>query len=305
MKISVPKSTAPAPIQQQPLLFAPSELLACGLRDAHTYPLVGWRDEGGVKSKRLPASPEVWVHPLVEWLRTSNSYAAIGFDCDSREAVERAAACCVGAGDLPAPNVCTRRKASDHYQVFYLLDRPVHRGDQARAKPLQFAARISEYYRATLGADTGYTGVLSSNPVHSDYQTTYPQTDPYTLGDLASVIPKGWRLPVLPTTAEGRNSSLFTALCKLALRCSDDGLLTWAFILNNKFPSPMSGAEVRSTWRSVGRYRARWRAQGHKQAWLQKQAALGRLGGLASKGGGRPRKWASEAERHRAYRAAN
>ena len=259
-----------------------------------------------VKSKRLPASPEVWVHyPLVEWVRTSNSYAALGFDCDSRDAVHRGAASCVGAGDLPTPNVYTSRTASGHVQVFYLLDRPVHRGDQARAKPLQLAARISEYYRASLGADTGYTGVLSSNPVHNDYQTSYPRTDPYTLVDLASVIPKGWRRPVLPTTAEGRNDYLFTELCKLGLGCSDDGLLTWAFILNNEFPSPLPTTEVRSTWRSVCRYRARWRAQGHKQAWLLKQAARGTRGGLASKGGGRPRKWTSEAERHRAYRAAD
>ena len=87
--------------------------------------------------------------------------------------------------------------------MFYLLDRPVHRGDQARARPLQLAARISEYYRATLGADTGYTGVLSSNPTHTDYAASYPRLEPYTLADLARVIPKGWRRPVLPTTGRG------------------------------------------------------------------------------------------------------
>ena len=34
------------PELHQPLLFAPSELLACGLRDAHHHPLVGVRTEG-------------------------------------------------------------------------------------------------------------------------------------------------------------------------------------------------------------------------------------------------------------------
>ena len=294
----VEKTTA----QSQPLLFAPDELLACGLRDAHSYPLVGWRTAEGVKSLHLPASPMVWDYSLVEWSRTGNSYAAIGFDCDSRESVERAAASCVGAGDLPTPNVYATRTASGHVQVFYLLTRPVHRGDQARAKPLQLAARISEYYRATLGADPGYTGVLSSNPVHADYLTSYPRADPYALEVLARAIPKGWRRPVLPTTSEGRNCSLFAALCKLALRCSDDGLLTWAYTLNSKFDVPLVDAEVRVTWGSVCRYRARWRVQGHKLGWLWKQAALGRRGGRVSKGGGRPRKWASEAERLRAYR---
>ncbi len=266
----------------QPLLFAPSELLACGLRAAHTFPLVGTRTPQGVRSWRMAASPETWNYQLVEWSRTGNSYAALGFDCDSLEAVERAAASCMGAGDLPTPNIYASRTASGHVQVFYLLDRPVHRGEQARAKPLTYLARVSEFYRATLGADPGYMGVLSSNPVHGDYQTSYPHSTPYTLDQLAGVIPKGWRIPRVPTTGEGKNCSLFAALCKLALGCSDDGLLTWALKLNSEFDPHLPDGEVRGAWKSVCRYRARWRVQGHQQAWLFRQAARGRKGGTAS-----------------------
>ncbi len=186
------------------------------------------------------------------------------------------------AGDLPTPNVYATRTGTGHAQIFYLLDRPVHRGDHARAKPLRLLARSSEYYRATFGSDTGYTSVLSSNPVHGDYQTSYPRSDPYTLADLASWIPKGWRVPRPATTAEGRNNELFAALCKLALRCSDDGLLQWARTINSEFAVPLADAEVRVTWGSVCRYRARWRVHGHQQAWLWKQAARGKRGGLHS-----------------------
>ena len=50
------------PDLHQPLLFAPSELLACGLRDAHHHPLVGVRTEAGVRSWRTsPAT--AWEHP--------------------------------------------------------------------------------------------------------------------------------------------------------------------------------------------------------------------------------------------------
>ena len=60
------------PELHQPLLFAPSELLACGLRDAHHHPLVGVRTEDGVRSWRTsPAT--AWEHPLVEWARTATS----------------------------------------------------------------------------------------------------------------------------------------------------------------------------------------------------------------------------------------
>ena len=145
------------------------------------------------------------------------------------------------------------------------------------------------------------------------------QPDPRRLSDFLpakrSVCALGSRLrhskglassPALPTTTEGRNSTLFSALCKLALRCSDDGLLTWAHTLNQEFSVPLPDSEVSNViWASVCRYRARWRVQGHKQAWLWKQAARGKRGGLVSKGGGRPRKWASEAERLRAYRASH
>ena len=123
---------------------------------------------------------------------------------------------------------------------------------------------------------------LASNPVHDDYQTSYPRTEPYTLDQLAGAIPKGWRVPHVPTTGEGKNCSLFAALCKLALGGSDEGLLTWARSLNREFDSPLPNAEVRGVWRSVCRYRARWRVQGHQQGWLWKQAARGRKGGTAS-----------------------
>ena len=131
----------------------------------------------------------------------------------------------MGAGDLPTPNVYATRTATGHAQIFYLLDRPVHRGDHARAKPLRLLARSSEYYRATFGSDTGYTSVLSSNPVHGNYQTSYPRSDPYTLADLGFMDSQRLaRAASGDHTAEGRNNELFAALCKLALRCSDDGL---------------------------------------------------------------------------------
>ena len=95
------------PELHQPLLFAPSELLACGLRDAHHHPLVGERTEDGVRSWRTsPAT--AWEHPLVEWARTANSYCSIVLDCDSRESQELACAVEAGYGYLPRPTTLRR-----------------------------------------------------------------------------------------------------------------------------------------------------------------------------------------------------
>ena len=51
------------PDLHQPLLFAPSELLACGLRDAHHHPLVGERTEDGVRSwpSARPSPRSFWA----------------------------------------------------------------------------------------------------------------------------------------------------------------------------------------------------------------------------------------------------
>ena len=101
------------PNTYQPLLFAPSELLACGLHDAHHHPLVGERTAGGgVRSWRT--SPEkAWEHPLVEWPRTANSYCSVVLDCDSRESQELALDVIeVGSLDLPRPNIAALRSVS-------------------------------------------------------------------------------------------------------------------------------------------------------------------------------------------------
>ena len=153
------------------------------------------------------AAATAWEHPLVEWARTATSYCSIVLDCDSRESQELACAVEAGYGDLPRPNVAA-------------------------------LGRIAEYYSVTLRSDRGYVGVLAYNPVHGDYNTVYPRTDPYDLAELARALPAHWRRPSKPAdiaTAQGRNCPLFAALCKLALGGSDEGLLTWARTLNREF----------------------------------------------------------------------
>ena len=195
------------PDLHQPLLFAPSELLACGLRDAHHHPLVGVRTENGVRSWRTsPAT--AWEHPLVEWARTATSYCSIVLDCDSRESQELACAVEAGYGDLPRPNVAAQRATSGHLHLGWNLRTPVHRGAASRPRPLAALGRIAEYYAVTLRSDRGYVGVLAYNPVHSDYATVYPRSEPYDLAELARALPAHWRRPSKPAdlaTAPGRN----------------------------------------------------------------------------------------------------
>ena len=132
------------PELHQPLLFAPSELLACGLRDAHHHPLVGVRTEDGVRSWRTsPAT--AWEHPLVEWARTATSYCSIVLDCDSRESQELACAVEAGYGDLPRPNVAAQRSRSGHLHLGWNLRTPVHRGTRPHRGVLRGHAPIGPW----------------------------------------------------------------------------------------------------------------------------------------------------------------
>ena len=245
-------------------------------------------DDGAICSWREP--PEIaWDRQLIELGRTATSYAGLVFDCDSRESVELAAGACGGTGPVPPPNFASARKASGHLQVGYFLGRPVHRGAAARVKPLAFLGRVSEYYRAALGADPGFVGVLCSNPVHGDYSTTYPRFEPYSLPELASFIPRGWRIPKVATTEVGRNGAFFKALCKRSLKDSDREIEVIAYRLADEaraaYPGsdhPFTDSEVRSTLRSVLRYRDEWRARGHAPWWIARQSRLGRKGGARS-----------------------
>ena len=154
--------------QQLALDFAPAQVRSHGLRDAHTYPQVA-RGQGA--SFRVPAS-QAWGYPSLE-LRAGNSWPLMGFDCDVPEKVlEALVSNHWGARSdvcpaLPEPNMIVQRRSNSHSHVSYFLAKPVHRGATAREAPLRLFARISEFYRQALGADPGYNGVLTHNPMRS------------------------------------------------------------------------------------------------------------------------------------------
>ena len=267
--------------QQLGLDFVPAQVRAHGLRDAHTYPLVA-PDQG--ESFRVPAS-QAWGYPSLE-LRAGNNWPLMGFDCDVPEKVIDALyANHLGrprpdSPRLPRPNTIVQRRANSHSHVSYFLAKPVHRGADAREAPLRWFARISEFYRQALGADPGYNGVLTHNPMHEahragEFQTHWGRKEPYSLSELAEPIPKGWRLPVKPTTEAGRNCSLFAALMKWAGSPANIGLevLAVARATNDATPAPLPDSEVAGLAKSVERYRDGWIAKGRfytedeRQAW--------------------------------------
>ena len=138
----------------------------------------------------------------------------------------------------------------------------------ALAAPLKRYARVSEYYAAVVGADAGYTAVLTHNPMEDaqlpGFETHWLSREPYTLGELAEYIPFGWRRPKVSRTAAGRNVDVFCHCIRWAGSPANLGapVLGEAYRFNDGFKFPLDSPEVAGIGRSVERYRRRWIKRG-------------------------------------------
>ena len=174
----------------------------------------------------------------------------------------------------------------------------MHRGPGARQRPISALVRISEYFVESAQADHGFTGVLSRNPMeaaHLDPQardgpcrTIWGRREPYTLAELTTIVPLGWKRPVVAVSVIGRNETLFRTLMRETGKPSNWGrpVLPLALAVADGIRRTMGGnhpfttAEVHDTAASVERYQRRNLATGATQAGLSAlQAARGRRSG--------------------------
>ena len=254
-----------APVQLLlPIDQAPAKVRAHGLRDAHSRPLVSrGKDRRGrfLGSWRVDPA-EAWRFAQLE-LRAGNSWPALILDCDGAAGTERLVAAMIDGRIGQANWTVTRRRSGGSHAV-WCLARPVHRGETARATPLKAFARVAEYYAEAAGADRGYTGVLTHNPMAraqpAGMRTTWGRRAPWRLAELAAPIPSGWRRPTLPATAPGRNCGIFLALMRVAGSPANRlvDLAAEAERLNQVPVDPLDPAELAGIVRSVERHRWRW-----------------------------------------------
>ena len=72
---------------------------------------------------------------------------------------------------IPAPMVINTRAGTPQRRpggihAVYALEVPVARHDAARSLPLSFLAHVADRLSYHLGADPGYTGLITRNPVN-------------------------------------------------------------------------------------------------------------------------------------------
>ena len=213
----------------------------------------------------------------------------LAFDCDYAGALEEAR-----SNLMPMPNIAVLNRQNGHSHLLYGLEVPVHRTAVARAKPLQFLAKVEYALREGLRADLGYSGLIVKNPHHSHWLTYEVNRRSYDLPELADWLTLPERLPAKgEQVGLGRNCTLFENLRRWAYREvlsyrlvstyeGFRGAVLAQAIAFNSFPTPLPQSEIRSTALSVAKWTwNHYTGRVSDEEFSATQARRGKLGGMA------------------------
>lgn len=200
---------------------------------------------------------------------------------------------------LPAPHWIAVNPENNHAHLAYQLASPVCRTDAARALPLRYLAAIERVLANKLGADEGYVGLITKNPLHDSWLTIWHSHEPYTLGYLAEFCPDD-QLFVYQRKPEpvglGRNVTLFDMTRRWAYRAireywAPNGMDRWERAvmahlegLNVHFATSERGMLPQSDIRAIARSIARWTwKRTTPSGFCRAQAIRGAVGGAKSR----------------------
>ncbi|MFI8164156.1 replication initiation protein [Streptomyces microflavus] len=225
-------------------------------------------------------------------------------DVDHADAVLRAVS---SVGSHPLPNAVVENPVNGHAHAVWALAEAVTRTEYARRKPLAYAAAVTEGLRRALDGDAAYSGLMTKNPLHTDWSTEWLHGGLHTLGGLEEALsgympPARWRETKrfrTSITGLGRNCSIFETARTWAYRevrhhFGSPGTLHTAIhaevhTRNAEFTEPLPTSEARAIANSIHRWittRSRmWKdgAAVYEATFIAIQSARGKKGG--AKGG--------------------
>lgn len=150
----------------------------------------------------------------------------------------------------------------------WILNRPVHRNQQSSRGPQIKLGCVVGKLTNLFRADQSFPNTLARNPAynHKDLDTWWCDRRRKGFGLDQLDVAEDRREPavLLQESAVGRNVALFEGLMRFAGSWSNRDADLWerGSQINNLFDFPLPNNEVRSTVRSVERYRSNWIAQG-------------------------------------------
>ena len=219
---------------------------------------------------------------------------------------------------LPPPSWAAVNRQNGHAHLVWGLSAPVlMEGAGVHDAPIRWLCSIESMFREKLGADPGFSGLITKNPAHPLWRTLRGPQLLYELWELADALPDIEKYRPKRGRVEevglGRNVALFDHLRKWAYKGIraywGGGLSGWnawlsqcntkALVYNGDFLRPLDGREVWHIARSVAKWT--WRnfsAEGFSQ-WQAAQGRRNSAESQASKGkaSGQARRAASEDKR--------
>lgn len=201
--------------------------------------------------------------------------------------------------NLPPPTWITKNPTNCHAHLGYMLATPVCTTEHASHKAIEYLAKIQAGIARKLGADVGYTGLITKNPCHTAWESHFFDVEPYELNYLADFVELRELSEEKEVNGLGRNCIMFDkvrfwayeAIRGHRFKSSYDGwyreVLEMAVNANGAFLEPLPFSEVKATAKSIARFC--WKNDGYcYNEFIQRQAYKGAIGGKKSKGGGRP-----------------
>ena len=196
--------------------------------------------------------------------------------------------------NLPTPTWIAKNRQNNHAHVGYMLATPVCTTHRARQNVIEYLAKIEQAYGLALGADRGYTGLITKNPCHGAWENHIFGVEPYELNYLADFVElQELKTDLKEVSGLGRNCMMFDTVrfwAYKAIRAHRGStfdvwlgkVLEQCQNANGAFIEPLPYSEVKATAKSIARYC--WKKDGyHYQEFIDRQSRKGAMGGKKSK----------------------
>ncbi|MGS0708038.1 replication initiation protein [Acinetobacter sp. ANC 3781] len=168
---------------------------------------------------------------------------------------------------LPKPLWTTQNPLNGHCHHCYKLEIPLFTSEFASVKAIKYAQAIYYAYALKMGADLGYSKLITKNPLHPQWRTTVWTDKSYSLDYLADFVELPKKLPKkLEIVGLGRNVTMFERGRQWAYVAIRDYMYCnssydWEQVvkkqleaINSGFEQPLPYSEVRATAKSIARW---------------------------------------------------
>jgi len=202
------------------------------------------------------------------------------------------------------PNALVENPSNGHAHAVWALAEPVTRTEYASRKATAYAAAVTEGLRRAAEGDVGYSGLITKNPTHPDWNTTWFTDHLYTLDELAEKFEDFMPAPAWAKSRRrnpiglGRNCDIFESARTWAYReirnhwGDGEGLRAaihnHTMLLNHEYSEPLPSNELYHLAESIHRWittKSRMWADGpavYAATFITMQSHRGIKGGIAS-----------------------